>query len=66
MVAVAATGAGQLLNAAERVETALPEQTLPEPGEEFEGNRIATAPVLQNYAETSVGVAFTVNALANG
>ena len=27
---------------------------------------IASAPMLQNYAETSIGVAFAVNALANG
>ena len=60
-VAVAASGAGQLLNAAERVET-----TLPKAEEEGEGKLIASAPVLQNYAETSVGVAFAVNALANG
>ena len=65
-VAVAASGAGQLLNAAERAEAALPEPFLPEPLEEGEGKLIASAPVLQNYAETSVGVAFTVNALANG
>ena len=60
-VAVAASGAGQLLNAAERAETALPK-----PEEDAEGKLIASAPVLQNYAETSVGVAFAVNALANG
>ena len=65
-VAVAASGAGQLLNAAERVETALPESALPKAEEELEGKLIASAPVLQNYAETSVGVAFAVNALANG
>ena len=66
MVAVAATGAGQLLNAAERVETALPEESRPEPPDEVEGKLIASAPVLQNFAETSIGVAFAVNALANG
>ena len=65
-VAVAASGAGQLLNAAERVETVLPESALPKTEEEVEGKLIASAPVLQNYAETSVGVAFAVNALANG
>ena len=57
-VAVAAAGASQLLKAAERVETALPEDEA--------GRLIASAPVLQNYAETSIGVAFAVNALANG
>ena len=65
-VAVAASGAGQLLNAAERVETALPESALPAPEDNVEGKLIASAPVLQNYSETSIGVAFTVNALANG
>ena len=63
-VAVAASGAGQFLNAAERAESVLPESALPEPEEE--GKLIASAPVLQNYAETSIGVAFAVNALANG
>ena len=66
MVAVAASGAGELLSAAERVDTALPESVLPESGEETEERLLASAPVLQNYAETSVGVAFAVNALANG
>ena len=63
-VAVAASGAGQLLNAAERAESALSESALPEPEEQ--GKLIASAPVLQNYAENSIGVAFAVNALANG
>ena len=57
-VAVAAAGASPLLKAAERVEQLLPEDA-PE-------RLIASAPMLQNYAETSVGVAFAVNALANG
>ena len=57
-IAVAATGAGELLKAAERVDGALPE--------EVSGKLIASAPMLQNYAETSVGVVFAVNALANG
>ena len=65
-VAVAASGAGQLLQAAERAETAMPEPALPEPEDDAEGKLIASAPVLQNFAETSVGVAFAVNALANG
>ena len=35
-------------------------------GEEDPERLIATAPMLQNFAETSVGVAFAVNGLANG
>ena len=58
-VAVAASGAEALLNAAQRAETALPE-------EEEAGKLLASAPVLENFAETSIGVAFAVNALANG
>ena len=58
-VAVAASGAGELLKAAERSQAALPE-------EETSGRLIASAPMLQNFAETSIGVVFAVNALANG
>ena len=56
--AVAASGAGEWLNAAERAGSVLPE--------EGDGPLLASAPMLQNYAETSIGVAFAVNALANG
>ena len=58
-VAVAATGATEVLKAAGRAAEAVPEDKVPE-------KLLATAPMLQNYAETSVGVAFAVNALANG
>ena len=34
--------------------------------EEAEGPLIISAPMLQNYAESSIGVAFAVSALANG
>lgn len=34
--------------------------------EESSGKLLASAPLLENYAETSMGVAFAVNALANG
>ena len=57
-VAVAASGAEGLVKAAERAQTALPEEEVKQ--------LLASAPMLQNYAETSVGVAFAVNALANG
>ena len=58
-VAVAASGATQVLKAAGRAAEAVPEDNVPD-------KLLATAPMLQNYAETSVGVAFAVNALANG
>lgn len=57
-VAVAASAAGELLSAAERMDTHLPSES--------SERLIASAPMLQNYAETSVGVAFAVNALASG
>ena len=57
-VAVAASGAEGLVKAAERAQKALPEEEAKQ--------LLASAPMLQNYAETSVGVAFAVNALANG
>ena len=53
-VAVAASGAEGLVKAAERAQTALPEEEVKQ--------LLASAPMLQNYAETSVGVAFAVNA----
>ena len=56
-VLAAAAGAPELVKAAGR---------LPEAREEESGKLIASAPVLQNFAETSIGVTFTVNALANG
>ncbi len=40
----------------------LPKETETPP----EGKLLASAPLLENYAETSMGVAFAVNALANG
>ena len=56
-VLAAAAGAPELVKAAGR---------LPEAREEISGKLIASAPVLQNFADTSIGVTFTVNALANG
>ena len=52
--ATATTGAGNLLKAAELSE------------EPAERRLIVSEPVLQNFAETSMGVAFAVSALANG
>ena len=36
------------------------------PAEEDKKRLLASAPMLQNYAETSIGVAFAVSDLANG
>ena len=65
----AAAGSGELMKAAampaaatesaNRMEPAQPEEPL-------EGRLIVSAPMLQNFAETSMGVAFAVCALANG
>lgn len=67
---VAAAGAGGTLKAADRIEGSVlrqaqqPDTSAPET---TEGDKlIASAPMLQNYAEDSMGVAFAVSALANG
>jgi len=54
----AAAGTGNVLRAAEQVAEENPEES--------GGPLIVSAPMLQNYAETSVGVVFAVSALANG
>jgi len=58
VVAAAASGAGEWLKAAERTQAVMPEDEA--------GKLIASPPMLQNFAETSIGVTFAVNALANG
>ena len=66
-ILVAAASAGSALRAAERMQDKPAENTAaPESGDEGEGKLIASPPMLQNYAETSIGVAFAVSALANG
>ncbi len=50
---------GDAARAAEAIEGALE-------GSEAEGKLIASAPMLQNFAEDSIGIAFAVGALANG
>ena len=66
---VAAAGAGGALKAADRIEGSVLRQAqqpspVPEP---VEGDKLITSPpMLQNYAEDSMGVAFAVGALANG
>ena len=61
----AAASASPLARAADAVD---PQPAL-EPQQEPEyvpGSLIASAPVLQNFAETSIGIAFAVNAMASG
>ena len=67
--ATAASGAGNLLKAAERPDEAAYETAdggAEGPESPADGRLIVSAPVLQNYAETSMGVVFAVSALANG
>lgn len=59
---VAAAGSGEILRAASRMDTEPRMDTAPEEGAPL----IASAPMLQNFAETSIGVAFAVSALASG
>jgi len=58
--ATAASGAGHLLRAEETDRA--PQQPA---GPEAEGRLIVSAPMLQNFAATSIGVVFAVSALAN-
>ena len=55
---VAAAGSGETLRAAVRMDT--------DEATDEGGPLIASAPMLQNFAETSIGIAFAVSALANG
>ena len=57
-VLVAAAGSGETLRAAARMDT--------NEAKDEGGPLIASAPMLQNFAETSIGIAFAVGALANG
>lgn len=59
---VAAAGAGSALKAADRLSPSAVTGT----GDEVGGKLITTPPMLQNFAEDSIGVAFAVGALANG
>ena len=59
IAAATAAGSGNVLRAAERLSNADTEQ-------EAEGQLIVSAPMLQNFAATSMGVVFAVSALANG
>ena len=61
---VAAASAGNALKATEKL--SLPENPGTGTQDNAEGKLIISAPMLQNYAEKSIGVAFAVSALANG
>ena len=62
----AAAGSGELMKAS-AMPAASPETEHPaEPEEPAEGPLLVSAPMLQNFAATSIGVAFAVSALANG
>ena len=62
---VAAASAGSALKAAEVVGSSKVTSSL-DKEETTDGKLITSAPMLQNYAETSVGVSFAVGAMANG
>ena len=66
----AAAGSGELMKAAAMPaadsKLADADQNPAEPEEPGEGPLLVSAPMLQNFADTSVGVAFAVSALANG
>ncbi len=66
----AAAGSGELMKAAAMPaadsELSDADQNPAEPEEPGEGPLLVSAPMLQNFADTSVGVAFAVSALANG
>ncbi|MBQ2151466.1 MAG: fibronectin type III domain-containing protein, partial [Bacteroidales bacterium] len=66
---VAAASAGNAMNAAERSFASLRMTDISKTDvikDTGEGKLIVSAPMLQNYAETSIGVAFAVSDLANG
>lgn len=66
---VAAASAGNAVNAAERSFASLRKTDISKTDvikDAGEGKLIVSAPMLQNYAETSIGVAFAVSDLANG
>lgn len=68
---VAAAGAGNVLKGAERLTGSSAPSTLStgsgtDGTDGIEGKLITSAPMLQNYAEDSIGVSFAVGALANG
>ena len=62
---VAAASTGNVLNASVVRQANHPDKTSTVPEAAGEDKLIASAPMLQNYAEDSMGVAFAVSALAN-
>ena len=65
-ILVAAAGASNALKAADKLQGSSGQPDVKENPEETCSKLIVSDPMLQNYAETSMGVAFGVSSLANG
>ena len=65
-ILVAAAGASNALKAADKLQESSGQPDVKENPEETCSKLIVSDPMLQNYAETSMGVAFGVSSLANG
>ncbi len=65
-ILVAAAGASNALKAADKLQEGSGQPDVKENPEETCSKLIVSDPMLQNYAETSMGVAFGVSSLANG
>ena len=65
-ILVAAAGASNALKAAEKLQENTGEQDVKASPDNACSKLISSDPMLQNYAETSMGVAFGVSSLANG
>ena len=61
-----AVGASELAQASSLVTPVAADRPAEGPAESGDERLIASAPMLQNYAEASIGIAFAVSALANG
>ena len=64
-ILVAAAGASNALKAADKLQESPGQPDVKENPEETCSKLIVSDPMLQNYAETSMGVAFGVSSLAN-
>ena len=65
MLASAAVGTTEVARATDWLGQASEPSSVPAQ-ENLQGRLIASAPMLQNYAETSIGIAFAVTSMANG
>ena len=65
-IIAAGTGTSQLVAASNPASGQMKPKAPAEPETPAEGKLIISAPMLQNYAETSMGIAFAVSDLANG